>query len=217
MAPHADREDIPWIAEHLGSPNRHVRAAAASALGRIGHPGAQAALMGRVGDADPLVRASVARALGQIGTTYASQQLMEMLDDPSALVRSLAAWGLGESGCREAAAALTTMAQRTATATEVTWRADQVYGRPEQAAVEALGKIGGPEAVAALREALRSPSWLIRATAAQALAEANDRSPQTLGALEGCLKDPVNLVQAHALLALKALGKTYPPGYFQTH
>jgi HEAT repeat protein len=215
FGPQAGREDVAWIAENLKSKNKYIRAAAASALGQIGHPSAQAALMLAVNDAEPIVRATVARALGQVGTTYAGKQLVPMLDDPSALVRSLAAWGLGQSRYPDAVPALVKMARTTATATEVPLRAGHVYGRPEQAAVEALGKIGTPEAVAAILEALESPSWLLRATAAQALSEANCRNDNVLAALEKRLDDPVNLVRANALLALRTLGKTFPAGYFQ--
>jgi HEAT repeat protein len=215
FGPQAGREDVAWIAKNLQSKNKHLRAAAASALGRIGHPSAQAALMLAIDDAEPIVRATVARALGQVGTTYAGKQLVPMLDDPSALVRSLAAWGLGQSRYPDAVPALVKMARTTATATEVPLRAGRVYGRPEQAAVEALGKIGTPEAVAAVLESLESPSWLLRATAAEALSVANCRNDNVLAALEKRLDDPVNLVRANALLALRTLGKTFPAGYFQ--
>ncbi|MGB2795767.1 MAG: HEAT repeat domain-containing protein, partial [Phycisphaerae bacterium] len=215
FGPQAGREDVAWIAENLKSKNKYIRAAGASALGQIGHPSAQAALMLAVDDAEPIVRATVARAFGQIGTIYAGKQLVLMLDDPSALVRSLAAWGLGQSRYPDAVPALVKMARTTATATEVPLRAGRVYGRPEQAAVETLGKIGTPEAVAAVLEALESPSWLLRATAAQALSDANCRTDDVLAALEKRLDDPVNLVRANALLALRTLGKTFPAGHFQ--
>ena len=207
--PQADRDDILWIAPYLKSANKYVRAASASALGEIGHPAAQASLMLAVEDPEPLVRATVARSLGRIGTTYASQQLTRMLEDPSALVRSLAAWGLGRSRYPEATSALTTLARTTATSTEVPLRAGRIFGRPEQAAVEALGRTGTPEAVAVLLEVLESPSWLLRATAAEALGEAHTDSPDVRAALEKHLKDPVNLVRGRALLALHEIGR--PP------
>jgi len=35
-------------------------------------------------------------------------------------------------------------------------------------------------------------------------------------ALEKRLEDPIHLVRAEALLSLKALGKTFEPGHFQS-
>jgi len=215
LAPHAGRDDIPWISRLLDSPNKHVRSAAASALGRIGHPAAQAALMAMVEDPEPLVRATAARALGQIGTLYGSKQLVLMLKDPSPLVRSLAASGLGESRYPDAVPDLAKMAGTASPSVERPLRMGGVYGRPEQAAVRALGRIGGTEAVAVLLEALESPSWLLRATAAEALGEAGAATPEAVEALEKRLDDPINLVRARALLSLETLGKTFPPGHFQ--
>ncbi|MGB2998956.1 MAG: HEAT repeat domain-containing protein [Phycisphaerae bacterium] len=215
LAPHAGRDDIPWISRLLDSPNKHVRSAAASALGRIGHPAAQAALMGVIDDPEPLVRATVARALGQIGTLYGSKQLVLMLKDPSPLVRSLAASGLGESRYPDAVPDLAKMAGTVSPSVEKLLRVGGVYGRPEQAAIRALGRIGGTEAVAVLLEALESPSWLLRATAAEALGEAGAATPEAIEALEKRLDDPINLVRARALLSLETLGKTFPPGHFQ--
>ena len=85
------------------------------------------------------------------------------------------------------------------------------YLKPAAAAQPTPG--GG--SVAAVLEALESPSWLLRATAAQALSDANCRTDDVLAALEKRLDDPVNLVRANALLALRTLGKTFPTGHFQ--
>jgi len=90
-----------------------------------------------------------------------------------------------------------------------------MYGWPELAATEALGRIAGAEAVAVLRGGLKSKSWLMRAAATQALGNAGDASPEVVEDLTGLLKDKVNLVRAHAILSLEALGRTYSPGDFQ--
>jgi HEAT repeat protein len=92
-----------------------------------------------------------------------------------------------------------------------------MYGWPELSALEALGHIGTPEALAFLREALGSKSWITRATAAQALGTAGNQSPEIIQDLEKCLDDPVNLVRAQALVSLRTLGKTFVPGEFQKH
>ena len=216
LAPNANRDDIAWVAPHLKSESKYVRAAAASVLGRIGHPSAQAALVTALKDADPLARAAVAKALGQVGTIYAAQQLVPLLKDPSPLVASMAAWGVGAAKYAGAVDALKGAAKSRASPEAAPSRVGDMYGRPELAAIEALGRIGGAEAVAALRESLKSRSWLTRATAAEALGQAGDKSPEVLGDLDKLLADRTNLVRAQALLSLKALGRTFGPGAFQT-
>ena len=209
FAPSANRDDIPWVAALLRSPNKYVRAAALSVLGQIGNPEAQAAVMSTVKDPEPVVRATAARALGLIGTVYGSRQLLVMLEDPSPLVSAMAAWGLGKAGYVDAVPTLKKAAKSGGGGPPAA--AGQMQGRPQLAAIEALGKIGGPLASATLREALESNSWPMRATAAQALGVAGDKSPETIKALEKAMQDPINLVQAQAYLSLKALGRVYSP------
>lgn len=209
MAPFAGRDDIPWVSKRLKSDSKYVRAAALTVLGRIGNPEAQAAIMGTVKDPETLVRALAARALGQIGTVYACKELMLLLEDPSPIVASNAAWGLGKAACNDAVPALEKVAKTRQSAQPSTRIISDLYAEPELASLEALGKIGGPRAVAVLVESLGSANRRVRATAAQALGAAGDRSDAVIQALEKRLRDPVNLVQAHALLSLRALGKAY--------
>jgi HEAT repeat protein len=215
LAPNANRDDVGWISRRLQAPNKYIRAAAAVALGKIALPTAQASLMTAAKDSDPLVRAYAARSLGEIGTVYAARQLLTMLEDVDPLVVSMAASGLGETRYPEAVPALKTVAKAAMPADFVVHRLGSTFRAAPLAAVEALGRIGTPEAVAIVRDALDSKSWAMRATAAQALAIAGDQSPETLKALEKVLKDPVNLVRAQAVVSLKALGKTYTPGELQ--
>jgi HEAT repeat protein len=215
LAPNAERRDIPWATARLQSEHTFVRAAAASVLGRVGHPEAQAALVDACTDPEPLVRASVAKALGQIGTIYAANHLLDMLDDPSALVASMAAWGLGASGWHEAVPPLVKLASAHRSSEGVPVRVGEMYARPELAATEALGRIRAEEARQALRDLLDAPSWRTRAIACDALRVAADRSEETVAALETRLEDPVSAVAAHALVALESLGETYEPGAFQ--
>jgi HEAT repeat protein len=216
LAPNAERRDIPWAAQRLESEDPYIRAAAASVLGRIGHPEAQAALVARIDDAEPLVRASVAKALGQIGTIYAANHLVAMLDDPSPLVVAVAAWGCGATGYPETVPALVELMTSHRSGPDVPVRIGEMYGRPELAATEALGRIRSEAAREALRKALGDESWWIRAVAAGGLKTQAERAEATLAALALRLDDPVNLVRAKALLALGALGQTYAPGAFQT-
>jgi len=212
LATNAGRRDIGWAADRLESENTYVRAAAASVLGQIGHPQAQAALLKARADTEPLVRAAVAKALGQIGTLYAANRLLPMLDDPSPLVASMAAWGLGATGWPKAAPALVKVMTTHKSGKGVPVYVGEMYARPELAATEALGRMRSSEALEALYEALDSNSCRIRAAACDALRVAADRSDATIGALEQRLDDPVNLVRAKALLAVESLGKAQEPG-----
>jgi HEAT repeat protein len=215
LAPYAGRDDIPWVAKRLRSPSKYVRAASLAVLGRIGNPEAQAAVVDAVKDPEALVRASAAKALGQLGTVYACKELMFLLEDPSPIVASMAAWGLGKAAYVEAVPALEKIV-KTRPSQPATRSISDLYTGPELAAIEALGRIGGPRAVAALLESLGSASWRTRATAAQALAAAGDRSDPVIQAMEKRLQDPVNLVRAQALLGLKALGKSYGADEFKS-
>lgn len=216
LAPNANRDDIAWVAPRLKSKSKYVRAAAARVLGRIGHPSAQAALVTVLKDRDQLPRAAVAKALGQIGTIYAAKQLVPLLKDPSLLVASMAAWGLGASRYADAVDALKETAMARVNHEDAQPRVGDMYGWPELAAIEALGRIGGAKAVAVLRQSLKSRSWLTRATAAEALGRAGDKSPEVMADLDKLLKDRTTLVRAQALLSLKTLGRTFGPGAFQT-
>ncbi len=216
LAPNAGRRDIGWASARLDAESTFVRAAAASVLGRIGHPEAQAALVDARGDKEPLVRAAVAKALGQVGTLYAANHLLDMLHDPSPLVASMAAWGLGATGYPKAVPALVEVITTEKSGRDVPVYVGEMYGRPELAATEALGRIRSTEARAALRQALEADAWRVRAAACDALRTAADRSDATISALEARLDDPVNLVRAKALLALEALGQTYEPDALQT-
>jgi len=215
LAPNAGRQDIPWASSLLNDANAMVRAAAATVLGRTAHPEAQAALVAKCNDPHMLVRAAVAKALGQIGTIYAANNLLDMLNDSKPLVASMAAWGLGVSGYPAAAPALVKMMTTHTSSSRTPVRVGEMYGRPELAATEALGRIRTPQARKALRKALEAKSWHVRAAAADALRVQADRSDETIKALKQRLTDPVSVVRAAALIALESLGKTYEAGAFQ--
>jgi HEAT repeat protein len=212
LAPNANRDDVGWISKRLLAPNKYVRAAAASALGRIALPTAQAALVAAAKDNDPLVRAAAARSLGQIGTVYGARQLVEMLKDVDPLVVSMAAAGLGAAGYADAAPDLRKLAQAPVPENLPVRRLGSVYRAPALAAAEALGRLGTPDAVACLKDLLGSKSWLMRVQAAQALAAAGAKSPEVMAALEKLLKDPAGIVRAQAVVSLQALGKTFTMG-----
>jgi HEAT repeat protein len=209
-APNATREDIAWVTPMLGSPSRHIRAAALTVLGRIGHPEAQASIIAAAGDKEILVRATAARALGQLRTAYASMELVKLLKDPSPLVQSMAAAGLGHSMYVNGVPALATLAKQPVPPGAVPIRFDELYGWPELSAIQALGQIGGPKACETLRELLKSKSWLTQAAAAQALGATNNRSDENAKALEALVSSKNPLVKAEARLSLRALGRVVP-------
>ena len=78
-------------------------------------------------------------------------------------------------------------------------------------AAVALGKMGGPRAVAALTGALRDPSARVRGVAATALGHlAADAGPSTRSALAALARDPVVDVRERARVALAALDAPVP-------
>ena len=216
FAPRADRTDISWLAGKLESPNKWVRAAAATALGRIAHPAAQDFLMMAAKDPEPIVRAAIARALGRVSTVYSAKFLTTMMKDSSPLVVSMAAWGLGEAKYLDATPALKALALDKTATIPPSARLLEIFGSPRLAAIEALGRFGTDEAKTILLAALEMDDPSVRMAAAEALSTSGLASPPVEAALEKHLKDPAPLVRATALVSLKALGKTYPAGYFQT-
>lgn len=70
-------------------------------------------------------------------------------------------------------------------------------------AMDALVKLGDPEAVPRLIEALKSDRWDMRWTAAEALGKLGD--PRAIGALQSVLNDENALVRAVAADSLKTL------------
>lgn len=215
LAPHATRDDISWIAARLEAPGKHVRPAAATALGEIAHPAAQEHLMLAAGDAEPLVRASITCALGRIGTVYAAEFLLKALADPSPLVASMAAWGIGEAKYADGVPDLAKVARAADAPMTPSRRLGDIYGSPRLAAIGALGKIGTDEAKTVLAELLECGCPIMRMAAAQAIGADSHATPEIESALEKHLEDPSGLVRAAALLSLQAVGKTYPAGYFQ--
>jgi len=210
FATHGQRDDIAWVTPMLQSPSRHIRAAALTVLGRISNPEAQASIIAAAADKEIIVRATAARALGQLRTAYASLELVKMLKDPSPLVQSMAASGLGHANFVDGVPALITLASQSVPPGAVPIRFDELYGWPELSAIQALGQIGGAQASDALRGFLKSKSWLVQATAAQALGATNDRSDDNAKALETLVNSENPLIKAESRLSLKALGRVIP-------
>ncbi len=104
------RESGPELRTYLGSPRAHVRARAALAAGRIGHPADVAALSEMLADPDVTVRRAVVFGLGEIEDSTAAMPLAELLTsgrETDARARAFAVEALGKlrwgaEACRHA-------------------------------------------------------------------------------------------------------------------
>lgn len=158
-----------------------VMSAQASATAQAGaarqvSPGAMAALVTALNDADGGVRLSAIRALGSLADPRAVQALIEALrTDADATVRNTAAWALGEIESRAATAALV-QAMASDRSIEV-----------RRTATWALGQIEDPAAVDGLVRAIRDPDTELRETAVWALGEIESRT--AVPALTSALRD----------------------------
>jgi HEAT repeat protein len=177
-----------------------VRAAVATALGKVG-PSAVAALAeAAASDADANVRWRAAAALGEIGSAAASAvpQLAGALADPAPRVRFHAAQALGCIGPAAGGAASRLGKVAVSKREEIGIR---------RKAVQALGMIG-PEAGAGipfLAEAARDTDTWIRVCAAEALGETAATSQVARSVLEGLLRDDEEPVRRAARRALERL------------
>ncbi len=139
--------------------DRDVRWRAGWALGRLKGAAAVDSLIRALGDADPDVRWRAAWALGQIGDAQAEGALIQVLEDDYANVRWSAAEALGTMQDKKAVGPLM-----------------RLLNNPDEeimirlVAADALGKIGAPEAEAALQQViLRDEFAPIHETARTAL------------------------------------------------
>jgi flavodoxin/ferredoxin len=174
----ADKPTSNWSFDMLvaalhGRANGRVRAAAARALGDIGHERARRALVAalsvRQGDDGAATREAAAEALGRIGDEGTAKHLTSALCDENRHVRCAAVTALGHIGNGGAVESLT-LAQRDA------------HWPVRQAAAEALGQIGTPRAVERLLLALSDESEPVRRAARQALSRTFELSaPETEG------------------------------------
>ena len=185
------------------SGNPAVRARAAAALGASRRPSAVEPLIALAADPDPAVRRSAVEALGRLGDARAVDALARQLqgaagprDEAAVSVRVAAAHALGQIG----AAALPALAA-------VLHDRNQ---RVREAAVDALGAIGGPSAVPALAAALGDDRSQLRQAAAKALAAIGGDDARTALLPALCHKDPATRVTA--VQALGRLGDTRSVG-----
>ncbi len=163
---------IPPLLKGLEDPNWRVRLRAIEALSLLKPEVAVAPLMNLVAnDSDSAVRQDAVRALGEIGNPHAVPLLIDALTTPSLQLKAIEA--LGNLRAVEALPPLMALVQSLpADAYEERMEGctDPKYKEelpPLEAAVKALAKIGDPQAVPVLMDALRST--LLRQESAEAL------------------------------------------------
>ena len=147
----------------LSSRDPAVRIRAAAALGSSGKPAAVGPLTGLLADPDAGVRQAAVEALGALGDPGAVEPISRLMqtepasrDDAATPVRAAAARALGRLGGASIPALAGAIHDR--------------HPKVREAAVEALGVIGGPQVVPALAVALRDDRSQLRQAAAKALA-----------------------------------------------
>jgi HEAT repeat protein len=170
------RRDEPPARSGLRDPDPAVRAAALSALARM-ERATTADVVACLADPSPAVRRRAARAASETAGAGASaavgDALRDALGDGDALVVDGACWALGERVEAGATAALCAVA------------ADHADPRCREAAVAALGAIGDPGGLDAVRRALADKP-AVRRRAAVALSAFGTAGAE---ALRGCLDD----------------------------
>jgi HEAT repeat protein len=179
-----------------------VRLEVVRALGRLGDARAVVPLVSKLQDQEADVRREAARALGQLGDTRATSTLMLALQDQSVNVRVQALEALGKLRASEATTAIAAL---------LTGEGETVadaQGAVRDGALRALGRIGTPEAVKLLIDALEREGPLplggdepapVRDALVQAGRPAIDGLTATLGTT------PSQRLASSAALALGAL------------
>ena len=182
---------VPDLALLLSHPDETVRAVAARALARIGTPEAAGALAETLNDPSELTRLRMAENLERIGP-LAIGPLIETLQHGNPQARILAARILGYLRSAEARPALQEA------------MLDGSHTDLRAQATLAVGKVGNPDDVPALREAAKDEDWPVRAQAANALEMIGDTS--SIPTLQDLTVDPEWWVRLNASRALANMG-----------
>lgn len=153
------KEAIPSLKGLLQSKNKNLQNAAIKALGDIGDPESVDALIATLEDKDWLVRESTVNSLVEIGDSRAVNPLISLLEDENYRVRKSDAEGLGKFGDRKAVEPLLKALE--------TEREKEV----RIAEVQALGRLGGQQAMEGLNQISTDPDEyrFVRTAAEEAL------------------------------------------------
>jgi HEAT repeat protein len=170
-------------------PDERVRRAAIEHLPYLEDPRVLPALAAALCSQSTGARAAAARALGQVEGASAAPHLLAALDDADPWVRYFALRSIGQHGYPEALDAIDRLAQ-----------ADPA-GQVRIAALEALGRIGGPRAAALLAPFTQDADLDIARAALEALGAIDQ--PGALPALQAALRadEPARRIAALRALA----------------
>ncbi len=206
----------------LRSPRIHVRAFAAERLGLLGGEEAAAPLLDALSRERSGARRALIRALGRLRSPRALPALLRLLEYDGELpgapvAQALLSYGepaapyllrMAEAPCRGRAQALALLGQmKILDAVPILIEAMSEDPNPavREAAAQAAGRLAHPDALAALRGALRDGAPRVRAQAAWALGRVGD--PAAAGELESALDDADWWTRARAAQALARLGE----------
>ena len=149
-------------------------------------------LVDALGNAPPRVRAAAAAALAQVDGPTALPHLLGALGDSDSWVRYFAARSIGKHGYVESLDAIAAAANNDAAS------------HVRIAAVDSLGQIEGPGAVAVLTSFVESPDPDLARTALKSLG--NIKHPDALPSLLEALRSPDARLRIESLQALGARG-----------
>jgi HEAT repeat protein len=185
------------VIQHLGHKQWYVVRNAADLCGEMGLADAVPDLAAQVAHPDERVRKAVAEALGRIGTMQAMEPLRKLMSDESTAVRLKAVAHLSGRGSRGMPPALAELLKT------------EANPDVQHEALQALGRIGTPDAIATLKEWSQPGGKLlgrrplsVRLAAIKALALAG---PSALDPLALLQRDEAPEVRAAASAALTAM------------
>ena len=137
-----------------------VRAALADVLSQLPPDNARAALEELASDPDVRVQAPALQALARVGSPDLDRRMFAALNAPDFVLRATAATIAGDRKPTDGVARLTAAGARGAGDAAIDAR---------MAAIEAVARFDGNDAIATLRQALADPEWPIRLRAAALL------------------------------------------------
>lgn len=182
-------KDVEGLTEVMRHGGKHVRWAAAEALGKVGDARAVEPLIQAMQDEDDWLQEKAIEALGEIGDARAVNPLIQALKDERGLIQYVAGVALGKMGEPAVEPLLQALEDKD------TWARD--------GAARALGEIGDAKAVEPLAGMLRQKDSRVRELAAEALGGIGEPA---LEHLIQALKDRAPAVRKAAAEALGGIG-----------